>query len=111
MKTRSRSAGGLTILLALSLVHLLFPIFVVYSWVFPSGIFAFKFKQQQQSKRDLLDACIKKAEQRQLASPKALLANPYDGSCLGRNRLNEARQQSDEYSSSLQREADLDVRD
>lgn len=102
MKTNQRSEAGLTMFLALSIVHLLFPVFLVYSWILPSGNFAFNFRQAQ-SKREKLEACIKKAEQRELAAPEPVLPDLYDGSCLGRNRINEALQYASEQPESTVR--------
>lgn len=111
MKTYHRSEDGLTVLLALFIVHLLFPVFLVYSWLLPSGGLALKFRQEQ-SRREKLEACIRKAEQRELAPPAPVLSDPYDGSCLGRNRINEACQYSSEqHKSDLPRDGNLDACD
>lgn len=95
MRRRSRQAGGLTVLLALALVHLLFPVFVVYSWIVPTAVFTQRAKQDKQS-RSRLEDCIRRAERRSLAAPEPVLCNPYDGACLGRNRIHENLQGANE---------------
>lgn len=108
MNRKVRPASGLTVFLALSLVHLLFPIFVVYSWIYPSNSFSLKLKHEH-SKRSRLEECIRKAEERELAEPSRVLADPYDGACLGRNRINETlRHATDGRSSTLRSSEETD---